>query len=146
MILLNKLSSDNKPLPIIHKCELEKVGKVMTLQEIHEFGLDLLIVYLYYQGGNLISSNDNISNEYPHLIVKNPKQELLYIWVRTEIASKVPRFIYGENHIEIINLARQNNATSLFAGIILTFNSIEENDIPLCGGGYFAQFSGLKAI
>jgi hypothetical protein len=143
MIELNKY----KDVPIVHKCGRDRVGKPMTKQEIHEFGIALLVVYLYYQkSGTLLSENDSISNEFPHLVVKNPKKELLYIWVKTEIAPALPKYIPDENHDRIIKLAKQFNAKPVFAGIILKCSSNEENSIPLCGGGYFAQFTGFKVI
>lgn len=142
MIQLNKY--DDKP--IIHKCEPDRVGEVMTEQEIHEFGLALLIVYLYRQKGNLISSNGNLSNDYPHLVAENPKKELLYIWVKTEMYPTIPSVISIENHEEVINISKQFNAIPVFAGIMLTCDSTEENVTPKCGGGYIAQFTGLKEL
>jgi len=146
MISINQLSPDNKPYPITHKCKPEKAGEPMTKQEIHEFGLGFLIVYLYKQKGNLISANDHIATDYPHLVAKNPKKELLYIWVKTEIAPFVPRYIPNENHEDIIKLAKQFNSMPVFAGIMLTCDSTEENRVPKCGMGYFAKFTGFKEI
>ena len=142
MIQLNK----NKDIPIIHKCELNRVGKVMTKQEMHQFGLGLLIVYLYYQKGKLISANNNISNDYPHLVAENPKKELLYIWVKTEMYHAIPSVKSIENHEEVINISKQFNSTPVFAGIMLTCASTDKNDIPKCGAGYFARFTGFKEI
>jgi hypothetical protein len=143
MISLNKLSNDNKPIPILHKCNPERIGQEMKEQETPDFGLDLLIVYLYQQRGTLISANGNLGTDYPHLVARNPKNELLYIWIKTEIAPKVPRYIPGDNHEDIVNIALQNNTIQVFSGIILTCASTEEKNIPVCGGSYFADFTGL---
>jgi len=145
MITLNSILKDGRIQPIPHIGDNpDRVGEIMTSEEIHEFGLGLLIVYLYKQKGDLISSNGNLSMEYPHLVARNPKGELLYIWVRTEITPIVPRYIPGENHEEIISLAKQNNATPVFAGIVLT--PTEENTVPICGGDFIAQFTGFKQM
>ena len=99
MIQLNKYPT----IPIVHKCDPERTGEIMTKQEMHEFGIDLLIVYLYNQKGNLISTNNNLSNEYPHILVENPKEELLYIWVKTEIYPIIPSVKSIENREEVTN-------------------------------------------
>lgn len=87
-----------------------------------------------------------MSNHYPHLVVKNPKKELLYVWIKTEMYPTKPSVKSIENHEEVFNISKQFNATPVFAGIILQCDSTEENAIPLCGGGYFAQFTGFKEI
>ena len=70
----------------------------MTARELHEFGSALLTVYLYKQNGELIRANDKIGNEYPHLVAKNPKGELLYIWIKTEMYPTIPTVMSIENH------------------------------------------------
>jgi hypothetical protein len=44
----------------------------MDEKELHKFGLQLHIAYLYRQKGELIRANANIGNEYPHLVAKIP--------------------------------------------------------------------------
>ena len=113
------------------------------MQELHEFGIALLTVYLYYQKGSFISSNHSLSNDYLHLVVKNPEKELSYIWVKTEMYPAIPSVKSIENLKEIYKISNQFNAIPVFAGIVWTFDSIEENVGPICGGGYFAQFTGF---
>ena len=141
-ILINKKES----VPIMHKCRPERVGEVMTEKEIHDFGLDLLIVYLYYQKGKLISANTNMSNDYPHLVAKNPNGELLYIWTKTEMFPNIPKVGSFNNSEAAIALSKQFNAIPVFAGIILKCASAKEYDIPICGSQYIAEFTGFKAI
>jgi hypothetical protein len=71
----------------------EKSGEIMDKKELHQFGLHLLIAYLFRQKGELIRSNGNIGNEYPQLVAKNPKDELLYIWVKTEMYPTIPSIV-----------------------------------------------------
>jgi hypothetical protein len=52
----------------------QRFGEIMVKEELYEFGLGLLIGYLYIQKGNLISANGNLDNEYPHLVIKNPSK------------------------------------------------------------------------
>jgi hypothetical protein len=118
----------------------------MTKEELHEFGLALLIAYLNYQKGTLIRSNHNIGNAYPHIIAKNPEGELLYIWVKTEMYPTMPSIVSIENHEGVIKLSNQFNAIPAFAGMRITNISAEEKSIPVYGGGYVAEFIGFKAF
>jgi hypothetical protein len=84
MILINRTLPNGQIKPIVHKGDIpERDGEIMSKEDIHEFGLAMLIVYLNKQNGKLIRANNNIGNEYPHLVTKNPKGELLYIWVNS---------------------------------------------------------------
>jgi hypothetical protein len=147
MITINKILPDGQIKPIPHKGDdPERVGEIMTEKEIHEFGISLLIVYLYKQKGELISANKNLSNDYPHLVAKNPKGELLYIWIKTEIYPNIPRVESIDNPEEVINLAEQFNAIPVFAGMVLKCVSTKENNIPICGGQYIVEFTGFKSF
>jgi hypothetical protein len=147
MITINKTLPDGKLKPIPHKeNNPERVGKIMTKKELHKFGLGLLIAYLNIQKGELIKANFNIGNDYPHLIAKNPKGQLLYIWVKTEMYPKMPSIMSIENHEEVITLSNQFNATPVFAGMKLTCVSTEEMSIPVYRAGYVAEFRGFKAF
>ena len=146
MITINKPLPDGKLKPIPHKGDNpERVGEIMTKEELHKFGLGLLIAYLNIQKGELIKANFNIGNDYPHLIAKNPKGQLLYIWVKTEMYPTMPSIVSIENHEEVIKLSNQFGATPVFAGMRMKCVSTEEN-IPVYGGGYIAEFTGLKAF
>jgi hypothetical protein len=142
MLLINKKEST----PIIHKYQPERVGETMTMKEIHEFGIELLLVYLYKQKGELISANKNLSNNYPHLVAKNPEGELLYIWVKTDQFPIIPKVESIDNPEEAVRLSEQFNAKSVFAGIRLKCVSSNKNDIPNCGGQYIAEFTGFKSF
>ena len=147
MILINSTLPDGRIQPIPHKGDNhERDGDRMTKEELHKFGLALLIVYLYKQKGELIRANNNLGNEYPHLVAKNPKDELLYIWVKTEMHPKVPSIVSIENHEEVIKLSNQFSAIPVFAGMRMKCVSTEENGIPIYGAGYIAEFTGFKAF
>jgi hypothetical protein len=147
MIPINKSLPDGKLKPIPHKeNNPERVGKIMTKEELHKFGLALLIAYLNIQKGELIRSNHSLGNEYPHLVAKNPKGQLLYIWVKTEMYPTMPGILSIENHEEVIKLSKQFNATPVFAGMKLTCVSTEEMSVPVYGAGYNAEFTGFRAF
>jgi hypothetical protein len=146
MDYLNKLGPDYKPIPITHKCDENRIGQVMTNQELHQFGMDLLITYLFKHNGKFLGVNDNIGNDYPNLVVKDPDNQLLYIWVKTDIFPTFSEIESIENLEEIIKLASQFNASPVFAGIRFRRVSTEENNHTICGGDYIAEFMGLKKI
>ena len=147
MITLNKKSAESLIRPIVHKGNNpERVGKIMNKQELHEFGLGLLIAFLTNHNGNLIRFNSNTGNKYPHIIVVSPKKELLYVWVKTEMYPNIPCIESIENHEEVNKLSNQFNAVPVFAGIRLSCVSNEKNCIPVYGAGYIAEFTGLKTF
>ena len=143
-IILNKKSTDNIIIPIIHKGNPERVGKIMTNEELHKFGLGLLIAFLNNHNGNLFQSNANIGNEYPHLVVGSPEMELLYVWIKTEMYTTIPSILSIENHKEVIKLSTRFNAIPVFAGLRLSCISNKDKRIPFCGGSYIAEFTGFK--
>jgi len=147
MILLNSTLPDGRIKPITHKGDNhERDGEIMTDQELHEFGVALLTVYLYKQKGELIRSNKNIGTDYPHLIAKKPQGELLYIWVKTEMEPTVPNIKSIENHEEVNKLSKQFNATPVFAGINLSCLTRKDRSNPIYGGSYQAKFLGFKSL
>jgi hypothetical protein len=146
MNYLNKLGPGYKPIPITHKCDDDRIGKVMTKEELHQFGMDLLITYLFKQNGKFLGVNDNIGNDYPHLVVKNPDNELLYIWVRTDIFPTFPEIESIGNLEEVVKLSAQFKASPVFAGIRFKCVSTDENSLSTCGADYNVEFMGLKKI
>lgn len=132
--------------PTIHKCEPDRQGKPMTKQEMHEFGLGLLIVYLHKQNGKLLRASHLFIALTPNLILENPKGELLWVWVETSFDKEMR---YDDDSITRetrIILAKKYKAIPVFAGILLKYDSTEENAVPLCGEGYYSRFTGFKAI
>lgn len=117
MEYLNVLGMRHEPIPIRHKCDDDRIGKEMTKQELHQFGMDLLITYLFKRSGKFLGVNDNISDDYPHLVVKRPDNELLYIWVKTNLYPIFPEIKSLGNLEEVISLSERFKARPNFAGI-----------------------------
>jgi hypothetical protein len=62
MFWLNKLTVDDTPIPIAHRCRPEGLGKNMTGSELHEFGLFMFIAFFEGQDFELYAINMNPEN------------------------------------------------------------------------------------
>jgi hypothetical protein len=104
MFSLNKLTDDDTPIPITHRCSPERLGQDMTGLELHEFGLALFTSYFSEQGGELFAVNMNPDNGAPHVMIFNPEKVLLYVWVKTDLAPNIPVYVPNETHDTIMKL------------------------------------------
>jgi hypothetical protein len=95
MFSLNRLSDDDTPIPITHRCRPERLGKDMTGLELHEFGLALFMTFIEVQNGKLKAVNMNPENGAPNVLVENPKKVLLYVWGKTDLAPNIPVYFYS---------------------------------------------------
>ena len=146
MFSLNKLSEDDTPIPITHRCRPERIGKDMTGLELHEFGLAFFTSYLSDQGGELFAINMNPENGTSHIMIWNQQKVLLYVWVKTDLAPNIPVYVPNETHDFITNLSRQYKAILCFANITISCASKEGNFIPKCGGEYYAMLNEFEEI
>ena len=146
MFSLNKLSDDDTPILITHRCRPERIGKDMTGLELHEFGLAIFTSYSSDQGGELYAINMNPENGAPHLMIWNLKKVLLYVWVKTDLAPNIPVYMPNETHDFITNLSKQYKAIPSFASITISCASQENNLIPKCGGEYYAMLNEFQEI
>jgi hypothetical protein len=146
MFSLNKLTDDNIPIPIMHICKPERLGKDMTGLELHEFGLALFMTFIEVQNGKLKAVNMNPENGAPHVLVENPEKVLLYVWVKTDLAPNIPVYVPNETHDVITKLSRQYKAIPSFASITISCASKEGNLIPKCGGEYYAVLNEFEKI
>ncbi len=143
MSIINKMSLKKSIIPIVHVCSQDKVGNIMSVQDLHQFSIDLMIAFFHEQRGKCIGVNMNINSYYPTLIFKNPNNELLYIWVNSSVYPKMPKMQKLENADEIKRICLNFNATPVFAGLRLKCLS---NLKPICGGEFTVEYSGLKMI
>lgn len=145
MKLINKLLPGEQIKPIPHlPDDTSRIGKVMNEVELHEFGLTLIIAYLVIDNAEIVQAKGNLQGENPHMIVKAPNNKLFDFWVKTVMFSQIPTIDLFKNHKDIICLASQIKAKPLFAGIRLTCLSHEDPCMPIVGGSYKAEFTGLK--
>ncbi len=146
MFSLNKLTDDDKPIPITDRCRPERIGKDMTGLELHEFGLALFTSYFSNQGCELFAINMNPENGAPHIMIWNQQKVLLYVWVKTDLAPNIPVYVPNETHDIIKKLSKQYKAIPSFASITISVASQEGNLIPKCGGKYYAVLNEFEAI
>ena len=146
MFSLNRLSDDDIPIPITHRCKPEMVGKDMTGIELHEFGLALFTSYLSDQNFELVAVNMNPENGAPHIMIWNPQKALFYIWVKTDLAPNIPVYVPNKTHDVITEISRKYKAILSFASITIRCASPESNLIPKCGGEYYAVLNKFDEI
>lgn len=142
---MNKTFPDGQIMPFIHIADnFDRIGKVMTDAELHEFAMILLIGYLDICNGNVIQPTGILKEEHPHMIVKAPNGKVFDFWIKVVMHPQTPTIELFEHHSEIIYLAKQFNAIPVFAGVKFTCLPIEDNSMPICGGKYKAEFTGIK--
>jgi hypothetical protein len=140
MFSLNKLSDDNTPIPITHRCRPDRVGKDMTGLELHEFGLALFTSYFSDQGGELLAINMNPENGAPHVMIWNQQK------VKTDLAPNITVYVPNETHDFITNLSKQYKTIPGFASITISCAYQESNLIPKCEGEFFAVLNEFEEI
>lgn len=145
MKLINKTLPDGQIKPIPHiPDDPGRIGTVMTETELHEFGLTLLIAYLDIKDADVVQPTGSLISENSHMIVKAPNNQMFDFWVKTVMCPQVPTIDLFKHHEDIICLASQINAIPVFAGLMLTCLSHEDPGMPIIGGSYKAEFTGLK--
>jgi len=147
MKLINKTLPNGQYKPIPHiPDDFSKLGQVMTETELHDFGLTLLIAYLVIKDYDVVQPTGNLKGENLHMIVKAPNNKMFDFWVKTVMYPQIPTIDLFENHKDIFCLASQINAIPVFAGVMLTCLSNEDPGMPIVGGSYKAEFSGVKSF
>jgi hypothetical protein len=146
MIYLSKVTDDDVPIPIIHPCKPERVGKDMTGSELHEFGLFMFMAFHRRQDFELYAINLNPENGAPNVMIFNPQKVLLYVWVKTGLAPTVPTYVPNETHDTIMKLCKEYHAVPCFASITISCASISIDSIPKCGGEYYVMLNEFEEI
>ena len=147
MYTINKLNENHKPIPLKHKCEEEFFGQPMTDEILHDFAVSLILVYYYYQGGEIISKNPNIGLEFPHLVMKNDKLKKNYfVIIQGAPYPQVPEPLPADNYANIIMLSKDANAVPVFVGVTFMNMSREDPGTLICGDKYIVQFTGLLPL
>ena len=118
----------------------------MTGLELHEFGLALFMTFIEVQNGKLIAVNMNPENGAPNVLVENPGQVLLYVWVKTDLAPNIPVYVPNKTHDVITEISRKYRAILSFASITISCAYQESNLIPKCGGEYYAVLNKFDEI
>ena len=120
--------------------------QIMTKEEIHNFGIEVVFNYMKEEGYEIEGVDDTIGVN-PQIIAKK-NDKLVFVAVRT---SCYPNKGKLENHIhhKMIKQAEQHNAIPYFAsvGIINSDGKTEEEQsTPVKGAGFYISFDGLLII
>jgi hypothetical protein len=134
MFSLNKLTDDDIPIPITHKCKPERLGKDMTGLELQEFGLALFSSFIEVQNGKLMAVNITPQNGAPNVLVEDHQKVLLYVWVKTDLAPNIPVYVQNDTYDVISKISREYGAKLCFASITISCASNDGSLIPKCGG------------
>jgi len=119
----------------------------MIDEELHVFGVELVLVYYHYQNGDIKKRNVNPGIEYPHIVMRNKDTEkLYYLIVKAGIYPNIPEPLPKENYSTVKQLAEEAKAIPVFIGVIFSNCSADENSPPMCGGEYVVEITRLKGL
>jgi len=122
-------------------------SNLMTITEIHEFGVQAVFEYLKKEKYEIQAVNTNISTN-PQIVAKKNKQ-LNFIVVRTALYPDKGKIENDQVALHCIAHAEKNNALCRFASVGIA-NSAGTNDaemaIPVKGAGYYVSFEGLEFL
>jgi hypothetical protein len=116
--------------------------EIMTLQDVHEFGIDIISNYVEKKGYEIVAGSLNI-NENPQLVIR--KNEILYLVMITTGAGKSDELFYDKNKaFQVFNKSKEHNAIALYAAVglhcLIYGNTLVRNK------GYMVDFLGFKTI
>ena len=147
LFTINGIDENNNLYPITHKGDPERIGQPMTDEELHVFGVELVLVYYHYQNAYIIRRNVNPGIEYPHIVMRNKDTEkLYYLIVKAGIHPDIPKPLPTENYSTVIRLAEEAKAIPVFIGVTFSSYSADENNPPKCGGDYVVNITKLKEL
>ena len=118
----------------------------MTVEEIHNFGIEVVLTQLEKEEYEIQSINRKY-NMNPQIIAKKSNQ-LSFIVVRT--ACYPAKGLLEETvHFKMIEQANKHNAIPYFASVgIANANTLSEKEIsiPVKGSGFYIAYEGLVII
>ena len=116
--------------------------EIMNLQEIHEFGIDIISNYVEKEGYKIVACSLNI-NENPQLVIR--KNEILFLVMITTGAGKSDELYYDKNiAFQVFNKSKEHNAIALYAAVGL--HCLVYGKTLFRNKGYMVDFVGFKTI
>lgn len=88
---------------------------LLTKQEIHKFGIDIIYKYAQQEGYEIVDSTTDI-NQNPQLVIKKNGQ-LYFVMVKTGPADGTHLTYDKDLGMQVYNNAKTHNAKVLFAGV-----------------------------
>ncbi|RAR71504.1 hypothetical protein [Flavobacterium aciduliphilum] len=121
---------------------LLNLNEIMTNQEIHEFGIDIISNYVEKEGYEIVAGSLNI-NENPQLVIR--KNEILYFVMITTGAGKSTELYYDKKiALQVFNRSKAHNAKALYAAVGLY--CLTHGETMVRKKGYLVDFVGFKSI
>ena len=122
-----------------------KESDLMTDEEIHDFGIEIVANFLTKEGYKIHVYNPRLGS-YPSIVAENEK-EVIAVAVKTSIAPQMPEFKIIDKY-GLIGYCNSYNTTPCFAsvGIGSTDGERFEKSLALVGDSYYANFKGLEYI
>ncbi|MBR5662779.1 MAG: hypothetical protein IKX00_03915 [Bacilli bacterium] len=122
-----------------------KESEIMTKEEVHDFGCEIVARTLDKDGYKILEYNPRYGS-YPSIVAKNDK-EVVAVAVKTDIAPKMPEFDFSERS-GIIGFCDGFETKPCIAavGIGSTDGERFNKGLALIGDGYYANFKGLEYL
>ena len=121
--------------------------ELMTKEDIHAFGVEIVYKQLEKDGWRMQSANVNADLRTEPQIIADKDGEFAFFIVRTDIHPRRGRFEEGrEAFNRLVRHARSHGASCYFASVGIANSegeSDEEMSTPVKGVAYHVQFDGL---
>lgn len=121
--------------------------ELMTPEEIHDFGIEIVTRELRKEGHEIISFNAGLRHN-PQIIARI-NGNLAFIAVRTALYPEKGEIENQEMFDKLVRHADQHNAISYFASVGIAQANVESEEqmsVPIRGAGYYVAYEGLLVM
>jgi len=115
---------------------------LLTKQEIHEFGIDIIYKYAQKEGYEVVDGTTDL-NQNPQLILKKNGQ-LYFVMVKTSPADGTHLSYDRDLAMQVFNNAKPHNAKVIFAGVGLS--CVGYGTALVRNKGFIVDFRGFEDI
>jgi len=136
---------NGEPNIIQHKTSPERKGQLMTSEELHKFGVELISGFYKSQGMTIENINILPGHEYPQYIMRSINSKIYYVVVKIAAYPTKAESLYTNKYSDMIDLALRNNAIPVFAGLSIANVTNKESRFGelICGSSYAVSFKNL---
>ena len=124
--------------------------EVMTREEIHDFGVQLVYEEMTREGYEILGANPSLATT-PQIVARKDGR-LCFVVVRTDVYPNKGKLADDRELLYNLEHAERNSATCYFSGIgICNAAAAEAGDekamgVALRAGGFYVDFDGLKVM